>query len=244
MDPVLKTPRTWFRLDRVWYLDKKYRRVSHQAVLLHLGLIGLSVNNGANGAVDQEDADTVCLNLRLGDALPLWEELLAAGLLQAEDGGVRVNNFERWQLSGDDKQRLRDAGAAGGQKSGQARREKSASAATSTDGFNRDAGFLEATAAYPPGYNENADKMRQAYNAEVSSADDHANVMRGIKYFAEMFHHRVKSEGQAVAMKYRTAFTNFLSRQEYQLWQASRLTQAEGGLDIGPPDEVQPLETV
>lgn len=220
----VKSPRAWFRLDRVWYIDKKYRKASHGAILLHIGLIGLSVNNSSNGIVDLDDAETVGININL-DFKTAWSELLESGLIVFEKDQYKIPNFERWQTTPEQQQRLTQAASAGGKKSAEMRKLNRDGMPASSDGFDLESGFYDALKAYPKGFSENMDKMRLAYIGQVKNKDDHDNVMRGIKHFAEMFEMKSKLEGKQKAIQYRVAFSNFLSRGEFDQWQTSRLEE-------------------
>jgi hypothetical protein len=217
-------PRPYVRIDRVWFLDRKYRKVSHEAILLHFGLIGLTSHEGNDGRVRREDADLIADNIKL-DPQAAWDELLKAGLLiPGDDDWFALPNYNRWQVLASDRSRAATNGSVGGRKSG-AKREASSGGLppTSTnnpsdDGdFDYNEGLNEALAAYPfTKYQDQRTKQEQAYRSQVCSQADHERIMLSIRNYSDYQTYVKKTEGAQKSAEATMAFSNFLKTERWQ----------------------------
>jgi hypothetical protein len=177
------TPRPYIRIDRLWFLDEKYRSISRDAICLHLGLIGLSSHKGDDGRITSKDVALVAGTLGF-DPETSRQELLNVSLLsEQENGTYEIPGYSRWQFLSQDRAKAVANGSIGGKRSVALRQEASPSlssssaslAVTATDGFNLREGFQEAFALWPrkPGRHDGGEEAFKAYCLVVSNLEEH-----------------------------------------------------------------------
>ncbi len=259
-------------LDSSFYQDPKIWQVDANAGFMLVNIAIWSGARDTAGVIPRSTFRYFSATLSLNEEEAI-QRLLKAGLIhpaEGDDESYVIADFQRWtqpvrsssappssggmpppsppppppdRETSPEVSKVRSAAA---HKSWENRRSKESPVPleAGSDGFDREAGYLEAMAAYPPGFREKVANTKGAYAATVDTAEDHANVMRGILNYAAYQRWITQLKGPEEASQFRIAFQNFVGKDEFQNWQASKVpTQQKHGLSIEwAEDEVKELE--